>query len=152
MDDRAAAYWREFLAKSGRDGNLQPYECFHFHVHREGANSLLQLVLDGKKRATCGSVEACARQGLALPQAGDLSVVTDWEGNPRCVIETLSVTVLPFREVSFDLASQEGEDEDLASWREGHERFFTQEGALLGYSFSPEMPVAFETFRVVCQD
>jgi len=65
------------------------------------------------------------------------------------VIETKSVRILPFREVTFDLAGQEGEDEDLASWRAGHERFFTAEGAALGYQFSRDMPVAFETFEVV---
>ncbi len=152
MDERAAAFWRTFLRGTGRDEALEPYECFHFHINREGADALLQLVLDGKKRATSSSVEGCRLQGQRPPQPGDLSVVTDWTGRPHCVIETQTVQILPFRDVSFDLAALEGEDESLASWREGHQRFFTAEGALLGYRFSQEMPVAFETFQVVYRD
>jgi uncharacterized protein YhfF len=149
MDGRAAAFWREFLQHTGRDEALTPYECFHFHVTQPGADELLKLVLDGKKRATTSSVEACRLEGHRPPEPGDLSVVTDWAGNPRCVIETESVRILPFREVDFDLARLEGEDENLESWQEGHQRFFTAEGAALGYAFSWDMPVAFETFRLV---
>jgi uncharacterized protein YhfF len=119
------------------------------NINQAGADELLQLVLEGKKRATCGSVEGSRLQGMRPPQPRDLSLVTDWAGNPRCVIETRSVTILPFQDVTFDLAGQEGEDENLASWRAGHERFFKAEGAALGYAFSADMPVAFETFEVV---
>lgn len=149
MDERAAEFWRRFLKETGRDETLEPYECFHFHINQAGADELLQLVLEGKKRATCGSVEGAKLQGLRPPQPGDLSVVTDWAGTPKCVIETRSVHILPFQDVSFDLAGLEGEDENLASWQAGHERFFTAEGTALGYAFSPDMPVAFETFEVV---
>jgi uncharacterized protein YhfF len=149
MDERQTAFWKKFLRETGRDECLEPYECFHFHIAQPGADELMQLVLDGKKRATTSSVEACRLEGQRPPRPGDLSVVTDWAGAPRCVIETESVQILPFQAVGFDLARLEGEDENLESWRAGHERFFRAEGAALGYAFSQDMPVAFETFRVV---
>lgn len=45
----------------------------------------------------------------------------------------------------------EGEDDTLESWRAGRTRFFTREGAELGYEFSQDMPVVFEDFRVIYQ-
>lgn len=149
MDKQTEKFWKSFLRETGRDETLEPYECFSFHINEEGANELLALVLSGAKRATSSSVPGIGLLGLRLPQTGDLSVVTDWAGSPRCVIETASVAILPFHEITFERASLEGEDENLESWREGHRRFFRAEGAQLGYEFSEDMLVAFETFRVV---
>lgn len=149
MDGRTAAYWRKFLAATGRAEGLEPYECFSFSDNEESANALLQLVLSGKKRATSGSVDGCRLSGQRVPRPGDLSLVTDWAGNPRCVIETETVTVLPFDEITFERAALEGEDEHIESWRKNHRGFFSREGARLGYVFHEKLPVTFETFRVV---
>lgn len=143
------AYWRAFLAETGRDGATRYIECFHFDLTAESATELLALVLAGKKRATCSALPCFLMRDERVPQPGDLSIVTDFAGNPRCVIETTAATILPFRDVPFDLARREGEDDDLASWRRGHTKFFTADGRREGYAFSPNMPVVFEDFRVV---
>ena len=47
---------------------------------------------------------------------------------------------------------QEGEDDSLESWREGHIRFFRNEGKELGYEFKEDMLVVFEDFEVVYKE
>lgn len=84
-----------------------------------------------------------------MPKVGDLSIVTDFEGSPKCVIETRNVTIVPFSEMTFDICKREGEDDSLESWREGHIRFFTEEGKLVGFEFREDMPVVFEDFEVI---
>lgn len=108
------------------------------------ADSLLQLILSGRKRATCW---ACLDEQPPAP--GTLSVITDWAGENGCVLETVRAGVLPFCEVTWEMARREGEDETFESWRENHIAFFTRESAAEGYTFSMEMPVIFEQFRVV---
>ena len=76
-------------------------------------------------------------------------MITDWDGNPRCVIRTTKVRVIPYKDIPFRLARLEGEDDTLASWRKKHEAFFREEGNALGYSFSEDMEVVFEEFEVV---
>ena len=142
-------FWSMFLEETGRDGNTQYLECFYFDLNERSANNLLALVLAGKKHATASSLYALAAEGCELPKRGSLSIVTDWDGNPRCVIETTAVTILPFREITFELCSREGEDDSLESWQRGHTRFFTEDGKALGYEFSEDMPVVFEDFEVV---
>lgn len=142
-------FWRNFLEETGLDANTQYLECFHFDLNERSANELLALVLAGRKRATASSLLAFAAEGCEMPSPGSLSIVTDWDGNPRCVIKTTAVTVLPFREVTFALCSREGEDDSLESWQRGHRRFFTEDGKALGYSFNEDMPVVFEDFEVV---
>ena len=64
-----------------------------------------------------------------------ISIVTDWEGIPKCVIETTNVMIIPFKEITFDICKLEGED--------------SREGKELGYTFTEDMPVIFENFKMV---
>lgn len=145
-------FWEDFLQLKGLPENTPLYDTFHFDMNEQSANELLALVLAGQKRATASSVAAFGAQGMRLPQAGDYSIVTDWAGTPRCVIQTTAVTILPFCEMTFEICSREGEDDTLESWQRGHRRFFQQEGAELGYEFTEDMPVVFEDFAVVHQN
>ncbi|MDR0248896.1 MAG: ASCH domain-containing protein [Oscillospiraceae bacterium] len=142
-------FWGEFLASAGIDGSTKYIDAFHFAVGEEWANKLLDLALSGKKKATTSAAAAFERSGIPLPKPGDYSVVTDWAGNPRCVIQTTAVAVMPFNEMTFALCGREGEDDTLGSWQDGHRRFFAEEGRALGYGFSETMPVVFEDFKVV---
>lgn len=152
MDEkRISQYWHDFLQKTNRDAALKYYECFHF-CHTEAlANSLLQLVLEGTKKATSSSLLSYQARSEPLPQVGSLSIVTDFAGNPRCVIETTSVMILPFKDMTYELCKREGEDDTLESWQEGHTRFFTIDAAENNFAFTQDMPVVFEDFEVVYQ-
>lgn len=129
--------------------DLTNLEKWHFELTEGPANYLLSLVLAGKKRATASSLWGYKIEGEPIPQTGALSVITWWDGTPGCVIRTTNVQILPYREITFDLAKLEGEDDTLASWQGTHRAFFEAEGRELGYAFSEDMPVVFEEFEVV---
>ena len=122
---------------------------WHFELTESACNELLGLVLEGKKKATSSSVYSFRTQGQDIPKEGDLSVITDWSGDPKCVIRTSKVHVLPYMDITFALARLEGEDDSLESWRKSHEKFFRNEGLELGYEFSEGMDVVFEEFEVI---
>ncbi len=147
--EQIGRFWRKFLINSNRSETTQYIDVFHFELTEKLANELLQLVLIGQKKATASSLLAYEIQGTRVPEVGDLSIVTDWDGNPRCVIETTAVSIIPFSDVTYDICNREGEDDTLESWQEGHRRFYTNEGRMLGYEFSEDMPVVFEDFKVV---
>lgn len=65
-----------------------------------GSALILLLVLQGIKRATAASVWALQAEGKQPPKPGDLSIVTDWGGQPLCIIETEAVEIVPFDEVT----------------------------------------------------
>jgi uncharacterized protein YhfF len=147
--DKLTRFWEDFLRKTDRAPQIRFQEAFHFDVTEASANELLRLVMDGKKRATASSLEEFQLEGNRVPKAGDLYVFTDWEGNPGCVAEVTKVTLLPFKDMTFDICSREGEDDCLESWKENHRRFFEAEGKALGYVFHEEMIVVFEDFQVI---
>lgn len=78
-----------------------------------------------------------------------MTVITDWNGEAGCVLETVRAQKMRFSEVTWALACKEGENERLEQWRQEHIRFFGAESAREGYAFSEEMEIIFEEFRVV---
>lgn len=129
--------------------NIDKLEKWHFELTEGAANYLLGLVLEGKKRATASSLWEYELEGEPLPKVGEMSIITYWDGTPGCVIRTTNVRIIPYRDMTFDIAKLEGEDDTLESWQKNHEAFFTEEGKKLGYTFSEDMPVIFEEFEVV---
>lgn len=147
-----AEFWGRYVDAAGGVDESRFYEAFHFGDHQELADSLAELVLLGTKRATAGSVWSFEAEAKRLPRPGDLSVVTDYSGNPLCVIETTQVDIVPFSEVSAEFAAIEGEgDGSLDDWRRGHTAYFTRECARHGRTFDVNMLVACERFNLVYQ-
>ena len=142
-------FWNMFLKETGRPETTKYLDIFHFELTEKWANELLRLVLIGQKKATSSSLWGYEIEGEDIPKVGDLSIVTDWEGVPRCVIETTEITVIPFSDITYDICKREGEDDTLESWRAGHIRYFKKEGNEMGYEFNDDMPVVFEDFEVV---
>ncbi|MEW9053982.1 MAG: ASCH domain-containing protein [Neobacillus sp.] len=149
--EKINTFWEIFLRETNRDETTKYLEVFHFELTEKWANELLRLVLIGKKRATASSLLKYELDGQPIPKVGDLSIVTDWEGIPRCVIETTEVTIIPFSDITYDICKHEGEDDTLESWVKGHVRFFKEDGKEVGYEFTDDMPVVFEYFEAVYQ-
>lgn len=147
--DKIKAFWDTFLIEKNLDKDTTYESYYHFELSEYWANELLRLVLIGQKRATASSYDSYIIEGQKLPKIGDLNIVTDFDGNPKGVIETTQVTILPFKDLTFDIVKREGEDDTLESWQEGHIKFFTAEGKELGYTFSDDMKVVFEDFKLI---
>ena len=142
-------FFNEYLKQAGKSPDTKYIESYCFDSTKETAQELLDLVLCGQKRATSSSLYYFKAKNVRIPQIGDLCVITDWEGNPGCVVETKEVTMIPFKDMTYDICKREGEDDNLESWRKGHISFFTWEGNEIGYTFSEDMMVVFEDFEVV---
>ncbi|BCH52935.1 ASCH domain-containing protein [Agrobacterium vitis] len=109
------------------------------------ADSLLALVIAGKKTATCGALRDFNPEGEPLPVVGRRDIVLDGAGRAAAVIETVEVTIRRFDEVDSAFAHDEGEDDQtLEAWRVGHEVYFARNGG-----FTPDMELVCERFRLV---
>lgn len=142
--------WSAFSLEEGGIKEERFYEAFSFGDSSSMADELGKLVLAGIKRATAGSVWSYESTGKGIPKPGDLSVVTDSNDTPLCIIETVQVDILPFSAVSEEFAATEGEgDGSLDYWRKVHFEYFTRECERSGRAFNHEMLLACERFRVV---
>jgi len=147
---RVRAFWAEFESVAGSGASARFYESFHFGDSESLANDLAALVVVGAKRATASLLWSYEAEGKSMPEPGYLSIVEQWSGEPVCVIETSSVTVLPFEQVGPEFAATEGEgDRSLEYWRAGHWAYFGRECARIGRKPSATMLVVCESFKVI---
>ncbi|WP_426594816.1 ASCH domain-containing protein [Cellulomonas sp. McL0617] len=111
------------------------------------ADELLGRVLDGTKSGTATLLAQLQGEGIEVPRVGDLSIVTDANGEPRAVLRTTEVEVVRFDEVSGEHAAAEGgPDASLESWVAEHEASF---GAVLGDAFTSASEVVLERFEII---
>ena len=145
----ADVYWYRFLEITGRDKDEKCAGDMNFEAHGFVGDELISLVLAGKKTAIFTSYAAYAADNEPLPATGELYVVLDRSERPRCIIETTGVTLVPFNEVTWEMARQEGEDESLDAWHEKYKGYLEDEGSIVGFDFTPDIKLVFQTFRVI---
>jgi uncharacterized protein YhfF len=146
------AFWQAYLASlpEGSEPPLGSYEAWSFCDNEKDANELGDLVRAGKKTATCSLVWAYEAENEEPPVVGDLSIITNWDGEPLCIIETTEVQIKPFNQVDEGFAYDEGEgDRSLAYWRKVHWDVFSRECAAIGRMPAETMPLVCERFRVI---
>ena len=113
-------------------------ESFSFGDSPAAADELLELVLIGRKTATCWA----ASEGLKGVEVGKRWIVKDGQGRPRAIVETVELTRRRFDEA---LAYDGGEgDRSLKYWRQLYTDYLTRQGA-----FSKNMELYCERFRLV---
>ncbi len=145
--DSVQKFWREFCAENPEIKTDEPYEVWFFANNRDSAKNLARLVLSGKKRATASLMENESDNGDG-GIVGGYSIVTDFDGNPQCVIVTTEVRHLPFREIDKQFAFDEGEgNQTLEYWRRAHRKFFTECCLELGIEFNESMLISCKRFK-----
>ena len=137
-------YWHDFCSATNIEG-VQYKDAFQFG---EKADWLAQLVVDGKKTATCSSFPLYELENEPLPKAGQYSIVLNSEDTPVAIIQLESVEVYPLNEVPKDFALAEGEG-TYEQWWEAHVNFFTEDLKAYGLTFTPDMLAVCERFKVV---
>ena len=143
-------FWLEYLSEADLDTETPIYDIFHFGDNKSTANALADLVLRGEKRATASLLCEYDQESLRAPRVGDLSIVTDWDGLPLCIIETTGVEVQAFQDVDEDFAADEGEgDLSLKYWKDVHWAYFERVCRGLDRDMSPGIRVVCERFQMV---
>jgi len=135
--ERILRFWDAARLRAGRTSHggtiaettttMVPPQAWAFGDNPELADELLRLVLSGVKTATASLLWEYEDAEEPVPAKGDLSIILDGAGEPRALIRTTAVDVVPFDEVPDEHAFLEGEDDrTLATWRAEHERFWVR--------------------------
>ncbi|MFC0253466.1 ASCH domain-containing protein [Massilia consociata] len=143
--------WREFRTSRIAGGRPdRPISSWHFCDNKQDADECARLVVSGRKRATAPSLWSFERDGEALPQPGDLHVITDWEGIAQCIIRITGVEIIPLDRITEEHARREGEgDGSLAWWHRAHWAYYHRELLNSAYEPQPDMPIVFQRFECV---
>ena len=102
-------------------------------------NELVNLVLSGKKTATTSLYDK-----NDIPAIGEESILTFLSGEAACITKTKEVIITEFKNITWDLAKLEGENNSLKEWQDEHRRFFKS----INKNFCDETMVIFEIFEI----
>jgi uncharacterized protein YhfF len=148
--DAVQKFWEEFCKSNPEINPAEPFQVWFFSNSRESARELAELVISEKKKATASLVSINEMKPEIAPIPDGYSVVTDFDGNPLCVIQTTEIRHLPFDEVDAQFAFDEGEgDRTLEDWRDGHWRYFTREAAESAVEFDEKSLICCERFNLL---
>ncbi|ABR47857.1 protein of unknown function DUF984 [Alkaliphilus metalliredigens QYMF] len=146
--------WENYLKAKKEKDNEEPNEkecaSWHFCNNEKDANELAELVLKGIKRATASLYDGYAFEDQSIPEVGNHSIITNWEGVGQCIIKTIKIDVVAFKDVTAEFAKTEGEgDQSLDYWRRGHWKFFSEEKKMMNEEPTEDMLVVCEEFEIV---
>ena len=148
-NNRIDQYWNKFIKDTGRKESDRCSGDLIFEAKGFVSDELIALVISGKKKAFFTTWATYTIDGEPLPLSGELYVVLDRANNPRCIIETESVEIVPFNQVTWEMAKLEGEDQNLEEWRQKKIEYLEDEGAILGFEFTQDIKLVFQRFKVV---
>jgi len=135
--------WGDFLDAHLENAFKKVPKVVRFVENGLNADQTAKLVTKGRKRATSCSLLGLQFRKEPLPHVGDFLVITDWEGNAKCIVKITAVRLRPFFNITEDYARSEGYD-SLQQWKEAYWEQYTQELAPFGR-------VPRESMIVVCQ-
>lgn len=145
----AADYWAAFCRAASVPPST-PYQAWHFGDSPALAHALVELVLHGPKRATAGAGWAIDREPALGAVPDGYSVVTEFDGTPRCVIRSTDLERKPMNQVDAQFAWDEGEgDRSVADWLDGHRAYFRRECDAAGVPYADDMDVELERFELL---
>lgn len=136
--------WGDFLDAHLENAFKEIPKVVRFAENGLNANQVAKLNVSGAKRANSPSLLGLQYRKEPLPHVGDFLVVTDWEGNAKCIVKTTAVKLRPYFSITEAYARLDGYD-SLQQWKEAHWEQYTLE-------LAPFNRVPRESMIVVCQE
>lgn len=152
MDDRAQAFWQRYCdtLEPALQRAAPSHDPWSFGDSQDMADQLGALVRDGIKTATSVLMYEIESGADWAGQVGDIELVTDWAGDPLCIIELTEVRRIPFHAVDESFAHDYGEGErTLAWWRQALWSYYSRRCQLLGRVPDENMLLECTRFRLL---
>ncbi|QHJ69900.1 ASCH domain-containing protein [Planococcus halotolerans] len=144
MNEQTEKFWNDYWANQGQ---LKPEKVEAFQFGAE-ADWLADLVVEGKKTATCSAHVYYEIENEPLPHVGQYNIVLDAKEEPVAIIRVTEVSMMPMNEVPVEFALAEGEG-DFEFWWNAHKNFFKSELGKLGLEYSESMQLVCERFETL---
>ncbi len=143
-------YWELFLEKFPEYSDIEIPPSYFFCDNQKDANECAELVVQRVKQATSPSVWWFKKNEEELPIAGNISIITNWEGEPQAIIRTTQISLVKLKNITPEHANREGEgDRSLAYWKQVHQEYYFREMKEYGESPDEEMEIVCEYFETL---
>ena len=146
---KAALPGTDFSEAGGEQGAASPRNrCIGWNL--ETSETICGLVIAGDKTGTFSLPWLHATHPDTKPGIGDFVVLSNFEGEPRALLQTVALTLLTFGEIDASHTALDGPAvRDLDVWREVHTKYWNGLLEPLGKEVGDKMPVVAERFVCV---
>ncbi len=142
-------YWANFLKNTNRDSEDKCSGDLCFEGKGFVQSQINSIVLAGQKQAFFTTLATFTIDDEPLPISGELYILVDNQNKPLCVLEIESVNIIPFNEVTFEMVKKEGECATMGEWKEKMQEYIEDEAHVLGFEYSPDIKLVYQTFKVI---
>ena len=143
-------FWKKYLKETNQSEENAVYSGeLVFEDSSFAGQSQLSLVLSGAKTAVFTPLDVIEVNLEQVPVAGEVYVVLDSTDEPCCVIELTDVNIIPFNEISWELAKRDGENESLAEWQDKMLEYIEDEADLCGFEVREDSKIVCEIFKMI---
>lgn len=149
MNDIYEDFWGAFLEETGTPETTVLHNYTYFGDSEEVSVAVLEQLLSREKTAVSHCIPAYLTTKKRMPQIGDYTMVTDFYGNPCCILHTTDVTLAPMPELSEALIGQDCPGVTREAWLGQKRTEYTAAAKRYGFHYHDEIPVLMETVELV---
>ena len=149
MEDIYGDFWQAFLEQTGTETTDSVSRYTYFGESEEETVTALEQLLSGEKTAIAHCIPDYLSTRKPMPKIGDYTMVTDFYGNPCCILRAVDVDITPMPEVSAELMRAECPGVSREEWLSKKQAEYQRLSKGSGFHFHEEIPVLMERVRVV---
>lgn len=149
MEDIYGDFWQAFLEQTGTETTDAVSRYTYFGESEEETVTALEQLLSGEKTAIAHCIPDYLSTRKPMPKIGDYTMVTDFYGNPCCILRAEDVTIAPMPEVPAELMQAESPGISREVWLAGKQAEYRKLSKGSGFHFHEEIPVLLEHVQVV---
>lgn len=127
MNEKQQLFWEEFKSKHQHLAKINLGSAWSFGDSPAMADRLANLVLNGEKTTTTGSLIEYELDNEEVPEV-DMTlfdILLNGKEEPVAILRTIDIYVTPFNKVTEEHAFKEGEgDKTLSNWRKSHQAYW----------------------------
>ncbi len=149
MDDIYSDFWEVFLAETETEQTAMVSRYTYFGHSEEESVAVLEQLLSGEKTAISHCIPDYLTKKQPMPRIGDYTMVTDFYGNPCCILKAVDVLIAPLPEVPEHWMQREHPGVTREAWLSEKHGEYEALAARGGFHANEENPVLLEQVQVV---
>ena len=149
MDDIYEDFWGAFLEQTGRPETTVMTDATYFGTSEEESVAIMEQLVVGEKTAVGHCIPAYLATKKRMPRIGDYTMVTDFYGNPCCILYTADVTIAPMEEIPEDLRRKEYPELTPEQWLALKQEESRALADRMKFHYNDGIPLLMETVEMV---
>lgn len=149
MDDIYSDFWSVFLEETNTAPTAVVSRYTYFGQSEAETVTALEQLLSGEKTAISHCIPDYLVKKQPLPRIGDYTMVTDFYGNPCCILKAVDVLISPLPEVPELWMQREHPGISRDAWLQEKYAEYKSLAARGSFHANTENPVLLEQVQVV---